>query len=404
MSLLSWITLLIVGCSIIAIAVGRLPPLRADRATIALLGVALLLATGSLTLPQAYAALDLNTLLLLFSMMVLNGHLYLAGFFGVISQRVVRVARGPRTLLALVVLASGVLSALFLNDTVVLMLTPLVLDTTRALKRNPLPYLLGLATAANVGSMATITGNPQNIIIGNASGISYIDFATALTPAALIGLAICWLVVVLTYREEFQPTRFVVPELSRFRVFHPLLRKSALVIPAMLVLFLSGVPVPLAAFLAAVTMLITRRLKPERVFATIDWNLLVFFAGLFVVAGSLEVQGVSEHLFTLLQPIASGGALLFAAITVVLSNLISNVPAVLLLQGLVHTFPDPQQGWLLLAAASTLAGNLTLIGSVANLIVAELAARWNVQISFGAYLRVGVPITILTLLVALLLI
>ncbi len=404
MSLLSWITLLIVGCSIIAIAVGRLPPLRADRATIALLGVALLLATGALTLPQAYAALDLNTLLLLFSMMVLNGHLYLAGFFGVISQRVVRVARGPRTLLALVVLASGVLSALFLNDTVVLMLTPLVLDTTRALKRNPLPYLLGLATAANVGSMATITGNPQNIIIGNASGISYIDFATALTPAALIGLAICWLVVVLTYREEFQPTRFVVPELSRFRVFHPLLRKSALVIPAMLVLFLSGVPVPLAAFLAAVTMLITRRLKPERVFATIDWNLLVFFAGLFVVAGSLEVQGVSEHLFTLLQPIASGGALLFAAITVVLSNLISNVPAVLLLQGLVHTFPDPQQGWLLLAAASTLAGNLTLIGSVANLIVAELAARWNVQISFGAYLRVGVPITILTLLVALLLI
>jgi Na+/H+ antiporter NhaD/arsenite permease-like protein len=404
MPLRAWLTLLIVGCTIAGIAVGRWPLLRANRTTVTLLGAALLLASGAVALPQAYAALDLNTLLLIFSLMLLNGHLYMAGFFGVVAQRLVLVAHSPRALLALVVVVSGVLSALFLNDTVVLMLTPLVLDTTSALKRNPIPYLLGLATAASIGSVATITGNPQNIVIGSASGISYAAFSAALAPIALIGLVICWVMIVLTYRTEFQPVRFVVPPVGRVRIFRPLLRKTVIVIPAMLVLFFVGVPVPLASFLAAATLFATRRLRPERAFQTIDWGLLVFFAGLFVVTGSLEVQGWTKLLFGLLAPLARAGLPLFALITAGLSNLISNVPAVLLLQHLISAFPDPQRGWLMLAAASTLAGNLTLLGSVANLIMAELAARWNVHVTFGAYLRVGVPITVLILLVAILLV
>jgi Na+/H+ antiporter NhaD/arsenite permease-like protein len=161
MSLIGTATVLIVACTIGGIAVGRWPLLRANRAIITLLGMALLLGIGALSLPEAYATLDLNTLLLLFSMMVLNGHLFLAGFFKIVTQRVVHAARGTRMLLALVIVASGVLSALFLNDTVVLMMTPLVLETTRALRRDPIPYLLGLATAANVGSVAAITGNPR---------------------------------------------------------------------------------------------------------------------------------------------------------------------------------------------------------------------------------------------------
>jgi Na+/H+ antiporter NhaD/arsenite permease-like protein len=397
-------TLLVVACTIAGIAVGRWPLLRANRTTITLIGAALLLAIGALSLPQAYATIDLGTLLLLFSMMVLNGHLYLAGFFGLITQRVVQTASGPRTLLALVIVAAGVLSALFLNDTVVLMMTPLVLDTTRALHRNPLPYLLGLATAANVGSTATITGNPQNIVIGSASGISYGAFALALTPTALIGLAICWGVIVLIYRQEFAAASFVVPDRVPPRIYRPLLWKIALVIPAMLALFLAGVPVPLASFLAAAALLTTRRLKSERIFKTIDWGLLVFFAALFVVTGSLEAQGLTTELFALLQPVAQAGLAPFGLVAAALSNLISNVPAVLLLQHLVRAFPNPQRGWLMLAASSTLAGNLTLLGSVANLIVAELAARWGVQLTFREHLRVGVPVTLLTLLVALVLV
>jgi Na+/H+ antiporter NhaD/arsenite permease-like protein len=404
MSLIQVGTSLIVACTIGGIAVGRWPFLRASRATITLLGSALLLGVGALTLQQAYAALDLNTLLLLFSMMVLNGHLFLAGFFGMVTQRVVQAASGPRTLLALVIVAAGVLSALFLNDTVVLMMTPLVLETTRALRRDPIPYLLGLATAANVGSVATITGNPQNIVIGNASGLTYSAFALALTPTALIGLAICWLVIVLSYRPEFRPGAFVVPAGQTVRIYRPLMRKIAIVIPAMLALFLAGVPVALAAFLAAAALLATRRIKSERVFATIDWDLLVFFSGLFVVTGSLETQGLTDQLFHLLAPVAQAGLVPFGLVAAVLSNLISNVPAVLLLQHLVPAFATPARAWLMLAATSTLAGNLTLLGSVANLIVAELAGRWGVRLTFRAHLRVGVPITLLTLVVALLLV
>jgi Na+/H+ antiporter NhaD/arsenite permease-like protein len=404
MSLMSAATLLIVICTIGGIAVGRWPFLRANRTVITLLGAALLLGIGALTLTQAYATLDLDTLLLLFSMMVLNGHLFLAGFFKLVTQQVVRAARSPRMLLALVIVASGVLSALFLNDTVVLMMTPLVLETTRALRRNPIPYLLGVATAANVGSVAAITGNPQNIVIGSASGISYGAFTAALAPTAMIGLAICWLVIVLSYRSEFRADRFVVPEGQPVRIYKPLMRKIAVVIPAMLALFLAGQPVALATFLAAAALLATRRIKPDRVFATIDWSLLVFFAGLFVVTGSLEAQGLTSQLFVLLHPIAQAGLIPFGLVTAVLSNLISNVPAVLLLQHLVPAFANPTRAWLMLSAASTLAGNLTLLGSVANLIVAELAARWNVRLAFRAHLRVGVPVTLLTLLVALLLV
>ncbi len=398
------LTLLIVAATIIGIAVGRWPLLRADRTTIALIGSALLLGIGAISLEEAYAALDLDTILLLFSMMVINGSLFLSGFFGLITQRVVQFAHGPRSLLALVIGASGVLSALFLNDTIVIMMTPIVLDVTRSLRRNPLPYLIALAVAANIGSTATITGNPQNIIIGNASKITYLDFAIALTPTALIGLVICWVIVMLVYRDEFQGGTLTAPDVLRTRIYRPLLRKAALVISFMLIAFLIGVPVPLAAFLAAATLLATRRLRPERVFKTVDWNLLTFFAGLFVVTHALDVQGWTEYLFTTLRPLAQAGMVPFGIVSVILSNLISNVPAVLLLQGLVPAFADQQRAWLTLAATATLAGNLTLLGSVANLIMAELAARWGVRVSFSAYLKVGLPVTILTVMVSLVLV
>jgi len=398
------LTLLIVAATIIGIAVGRWPLIRADRTTIALIGSALLLGIGAISLEEAYAALDLDTILLLFSMMVINGSLILSGFFGFITQRVVQFARGPRSLLALVIGASGVLSALFLNDTIVIMMTPIVLEVTRSLRRNPLPYLIGLAVAANIGSTATITGNPQNIIIGNASKIPYLDFAIALTPTALIGLVICWVIVMLVYRDEFQGGTLTAPDVLRTRIYRPLLRKAALVISFMLIAFLIGVPVPLAAFLAAAILLTTRRLRPERVFKIIDWNLLTFFAGLFVVTHALDVQGWTERLFITLRPLAQAGMVPFGIVSVILSNLISNVPAVLLLQGLVPAFADQQRAWLTLAATATLAGNLTLLGSVANLIMAELAARWGVRVTFSAYLKVGLPVTILTVIVSLVLV
>ena len=388
------ITLAIVVITYAAVAVGKVPRLRMNRATIALVGAAALVAVGALTQAQAFAAIDLGTLVLLGAMMVINVNLRLSGFFDLVTARVVQWARTPHLLLALIIVAAGVLSAVFLNDTICLMMTPLVVELTLRLKRNPLPYLVGLATATNVGSTATITGNPQNIIIGQASGIPYVTFLAQLAPVALLGMGVCWLVIVLLFRQEFRGKleRVALPPV---RVYTPLLRRSFLVVVGLLLAFLLGYPVATAAAVAAGLLLVSR-VRPVKLLA-IDWGLLAFFAGLFVVTGAIEVSGLSEAIFAAFEPVIHGGVTALTTATAILSNVVSNVPAVLLLRPQMAALPDPQLGWLTLAMSSTLAGNLTLLGSAANLIVAELAAERGVKLDFMTYLRAGVPITLLTL-------
>lgn len=392
-----WITLAVVALTYFGIALGRWPILKSNRATVALVGVGLLLVSGQLAYRDLPGLLDFDTLILLFSMMILNANLKLAGFFSLAGRLLLRWARTPRLFLAVEILLAGLLSALFLNDTICLVFTPLILETTLALKRNPLPYLIALATAANVGSVFTLTGNPQNMIIGIASGIPYLDFAAALLPAALFGLGLVWLVITRLYRFEFRPGRFEPleddsPPLNRW-----MLAKTLLVTAGMLAAFLAGAPVALASFLAACVLLVTRRTQPQTVFAEFDWGLLVFFSGLFILSGVLETNGVTEILFRAFQVSPQMGIWPLSLSTAVLSNLVSNVPAVLLLRPVAAGLANPQAGWLTLALASTLAGNLTLLGSVANLIVAEIAARWRVEISFWEYTKAGALITLLTL-------
>jgi len=398
MSWTNWLTLLLVIVILTGIAIGRFPGLRMNRATIALVGATALIAIGAINLPQAYAALDMNTLVLLFAMMILNANLRLAGFFQLITAQVIRLAHSPRLLLALIIIAAGLLSALFLNDTIVLMFTPLIVELTLSLRRNPIPYLLALATAANIGSVATITGNPQNMLIGIASGIPYLTFLAYLLPVALVGMVIIWLVLVLLYRQEFTAVSLPPITLKPTHLYRPLLRKSLLATTLMLIAFIVGVPIPLASLAAASLLLITRRLKPERVFRDIDWTLLVFFAGLFIVTGALETSHLSERLFAILQPVTERGIVWLTAVALLLSNTLSNVPAVMLFRPLVPNFPSPQTTWLVLAMSTTLAGNLTLLGSVANLIVAESARVKGIKLSFSEYLWAGLPITFLSLL------
>ncbi len=393
-----WLVAVVATLTLIGVAQGRYPWLRMNRATIALVGATVLIAARTMTLPEAYAAVDWNTILLLFAMMVLNVNLRIAGFFHLIAARIVRHARTPRHLLGIVVVVSGVLSAIFLNDTLALMLTPLVIDLAFALKRNPLPYLVGLVTAANIGSVAAITGNPQNMLVGLSSGISFVDFTLALAPVALAGLVVIWLVIPLVYRAEFAPVVFADTYRMESRQYRPLLRKSMLATGLMLVALVAGAPIPLAALLAAALLLVSRRLKPERVFREIDWGLLVFFTSLFVVTGAIETSGLGERLFAVLRPWSDGGPASLSGVAVVLSNLVSNVPAVMLFRPVVPTLADPATAWLTLAMATTLAGNLTLLGSVANLIVAEIARHRGVQLGFVEYLKAGTPIAILSLL------
>lgn len=378
----------------VAIAIGEIPKLRMNRATIALVGAGLLVLVGAINEEQAIHAIDLGTLLLLGAMMVINVNLRLAGFFRFVGSRAMRLAKSPSVLLAMVIFPAGVLSAIFLNDPICLMFTPIVVDITLRLGRNPIPYLIGLGTAANVGSVATITGNPQNVVIGQMSQIPYITFLAYLAPVALVGLGICWAMIVVLYRDEFR-TPLTPVELPPPHTFNPLLIRVMPVTFGLMIAFLIGLPIVTSACVAAGLLLISR-LRPERLLS-LDWDLLAFFAGLFVITGAIETTGISAILFEHVSGLLQSGVTALSLVTGALSNVISNVPAVLLLKTEIDNFANPQQAWLTLAMSSTLAGNLTLLGSAATLIVAEVARTRGIKLGFMEYLRAGIPITILTL-------
>jgi Na+/H+ antiporter NhaD/arsenite permease-like protein len=380
----------------LVMAVGGLPGFRIDRTGAAIIGASLMIGLDVLTFDEAIRSVDYQTLVLLFGMMIVVANLRLSGFFKAVSAWAVRHAHVPLTLLAAVIAVSGVFSAFFVNDTMCLVLTPLVLEITQALRRNPLPYLLAVAMASNVGSVATITGNPQNMMIGSLSGIPYAAFTAALAPVAAVGLLITFGVIAALFRKEFRDHRRVEVEDLRVRVNRVLMWKSLIVSAGMIVGFFWGWPVYKVAIVAGALLLITRRVKPEKVYHEIDWSLLVLFAGLFVVVAGVEKTSLEEDLFRIASQFGLQRVAILSTFAALFSNLVSNVPAVLVFRPLIPHLPDPEMGWLTLAMSSTLAGNLTLLGSVANLIVVQ-RARLHTKITFSQHLRVGVPLTILTL-------
>jgi Na+/H+ antiporter NhaD/arsenite permease-like protein len=379
------------------VAIGRLPGLRLDRAGAALVGASLMVGFGVLTLEEAYSAIDLNTIVLLVGMMILVANLKLAGFFALAARWVAGRARRPASLLAGIIVVSGALSAFLVNDTVCLMLTPMVAELARALRRNPVPYLLAVAMASNIGSAATITGNPQNIMIGSFSGIPYGHFAAVLAPVAALSVIILFVLIVLTFRGEFLRTvQFEVPT-APVRFHRALLIKSLIAAAGMVGFFFVGVAPTKVAIIGGALLLFTRRLKPERVYREIDWALLLLFAGLFVVVRGMETATLTPEILRAAEHLALGQPAVLAVVAAALSNIVSNVPTVLVLRPFVAALAQPERAWLVLAMASTLAGNLTIVGWVANLIVVERARQQHIEIDFWTYLAVGAPVTILTI-------
>ena len=381
----------------LVLAIGRLPGFRVDRTGAAIIGASLMVGINALTLPDAYHAINFDTIILLFGMMIVVANLQLSGFFSLVSERVVEHAHRPLILLAAIVFVAGSFSAFFVNDTMCLVLTPLVLQITAALKRNPVPYLLAVAMAANIGSAATITGNPQNMMIGSFSGIPYRVFLSCIAPPALIGLALTVAIIAAVYRREFASATAVLVQKRTVRVSSFLMWKSLVASAAMIVLFFAGWPVPKVATVTGALLLITRRVKPEKVYHRIDWGLLVMFAGLFVVIAGMEKTSLERDLVLLAGRLHLDNAFVLSAFSAVLSNLVSNVPAVLIFKPFVVHLANPARAWLTLAMSSTFAGNLTVLGSVANLIVIQ-QARHHVRIGFWEHAKVGAPLTILTIL------
>ena len=397
MSPSSLAAVVILAATYLGVAAGRVPGLRLDRAGVAFLGGAAMIALGPLSLEEAFRAIDFDTLAILVGMMIVVAHLKVSGAFRALGSLAIEHAHAPLVLLVTITLLAGVLSAFLVNDAICLVMTPIVMQVVRALGRNPVPYLVATATASNCGSVATITGNPQNVVIGATSKIPYPAFALALSPVAAFGLLAVVVVVWLVFRSEFAARAAISPHLKPTRVHAGQMAKAALVSLGLAVAFFAGVPPAEAALIGGAILLFTRQIKPARIYREIDGPLILLFAGLFIVVAGAERALLTPDRVAMARSLGLDVPWRLTLLTVVLSNIVSNVPAVLILRPFIAGLADPEHAWLVVAMASTLAGNLTLIGSVANLIVAERARAEGAPIGFWTYLKVGAPLTLVTL-------
>ena len=383
--------------SYVFIAGFKVPGLPLERTSGALLGAAAMVAFGVVTPAQITEAVDVDTIILLFGMMLLAAYLKQAEFFSASSHAVLKLSRSPRGLLIAVVAISGVLSAFLVNDTVCLMLTPVVLMLVRSAKVPPLPYLLALCMASNAGSVATFTGNPQNMIIGGASGISWATFVALMALPAVLSLLIVFALLAWFFRKDLQ-ARTITPEEAPPKTDRKLLTICFLALAGVIAAFFAGFSMAWSAVIGAVAVMVVARVPPAKQIEAVDYSLLVFFAALFIIVFGVHQEHWATRLHDAFKPLLTGGtvreAFGFSLLTLVGSNIFSNVPFVMLAREWAQT---PLM-WELLALASTLAGNLTLVGSVANLIVFE-GAKGEVRVTFWEYLRIGVPVTLLSLVV-----
>jgi len=335
--------------------------------------------------------IDHRTLVLLFSMMIISANLKVGGFFGITGNDLLRLVSSRRQLLMAIIMTSGLLSALCINDIVCLLLTPVVLFVCRRSGAPPLPHLLGVAMASNIGSAATLIGNPQNIMIASLSGMSFGSYLVKAAPVAGVGLVLTYVILSLMFRRDLGGG-LKVADKGKTDCQPYIIGKTLIVLALILTGFLLGFDMAVTAAVGAALLLITRRISPNRIYVSVDFNLLVIFTGLFVIVGGVERAGLMKWLMERIAFWDFGNLAVFGTTTVIISNIFSNVPAVMLLKYFLPQSTDVW--WTALAVFSTVAGNLTITGSIANLIVAEIAKGEQVRIGFWDYFKAGFPLTV----------
>ncbi len=429
-----WVAFAVFLVTYALISIRRFPKVKIDRPAAALVGAALMVVLGVVDPNQAIGAINMDILILLVGMMVLVAGLELCGFFEWVSLRMIKYSKDQFTFLVLTMVVTGALSALVLNDTVVLLFTPIIIRTCRLLKSNPVPFLVAEAIAANIGSVATVVGNPQNAFIATKAGISFVDFSAALLPVTVVCMLIAIGILYAIYRKDINQgsaqefrrkilrdgwkafedelvkgdaatTSGIKKLKARRRGLYALIAITSLTFSGFVLNHFFGAPIALIAFLGGVAALfvvpVLTDVKPKEMLSGVDWSIILFFVGLFIV-----IEGVKESL--LLDDIKNafpgfhGGEVpslaWLTALTAFLSNLVSNVPAVMLLSEMIPL--SPSDLWLALASSSTLAGNATILGAAANVIVAEKAEGMGVEVNFWKFTLVGFPIALATLFVS----
>jgi Na+/H+ antiporter NhaD/arsenite permease-like protein len=398
--------LLIFGVVYLGMILGGLPFLSLDRTGIALLGAIALIGAGAINLEEAWQAVHVPTLILLFAFMVVSAQLRMGGFYTWVTHQTGHLPLSPPKLLAALIAIVAALSAVFSNDVVCLAMAPVLIDVCLARRLNPIPFLLALACSANVGSALTLIGNPQNMLIGERLKLSFSGYLLEAAIPVVLGLFVVWGVIVLSSRRAWAlaaeeaatdalPAHLEpAPRVDRWQT-----AKGLSVAAVVFILFLfAPVPREVVALTAAGVLMMSRRLHSRKMLGLVDWQLLVLFIGLFVVNHGLEKTGLI-HQFVgrmaalgvdLHEPLP-----LFVA-SFALSNIVSNVPAVMLLLPVAtHELAGP-----LLALASTLAGNLLIVGSIANIIVVDAAHRRGLTIDWKRHARIGIPVTLATMAIS----
>jgi len=382
----------------VGMILGGLPFLQLDRTGVALLGAIAIVGLEVLTPEQAALSIHLPTLLLLFSFMVLSAQMRLGGFYTWVTLRIAALPLAPPMLLAATMAAVAALSAVFSNDVVCLAVAPVLAEACARRRLDPVPYLIGLACAANIGSAATLIGNPQNMLIGQVLAMHFAAYLRAAFLPALLGLAAAWGIIAwrLSAATETQLAATERRE-GEYTGLDPWQTTKGLVVAgALLLVFLfTDWPREVAALAGAGILMTSRRLHSHKMLGLVDWELLILFIGLFVVNHAFERTGLAAQA---IRSLAAAGlplsepAPLFAT-TFVLSNVLSNVPAVMLL---LPAATEPFSG-AMLALVSTLAGNLLIVGSIANIIVVDAARRRGIAIDWRRHAVTGIPVTVATL-------
>jgi len=403
-----WAVLSVFGIVYLGMFLGGLPHLRLDRTGVALLGAIAMIALAGHPIEQAAQAVDLPTLVLLFAFMVVSAQMRLGGFYAEVTRRVGALPLSRRGLLAALIVTAGALSAVFSNDIICLAMTPVVAQLCLRRGLAPVPFLVGLACAANIGSAATLIGNPQNMLIGSMLKLHFGAYLQRALPPVALSLALLWLWLAYgpgARAPDPAPRAEVANGADDEHDFDPVQTAKGLTVAAALmgVFLFTDWPREVAALVGAGVLLLSRRLHSAHVMGFVDWPLLLLFMGLFVVNQAVESTGVAAQAVAWLAAhgvhLAQPGPLL--VVGVALSNLVSNVPAVMLL--LPHLGPPGtpavDQAGVLLALASTFAGNLLLVGSIANLIVVDGAEEAGIAIDWHDHARIGIPVTLATLAV-----
>ncbi|MDP3480458.1 MAG: anion transporter [Desulfoprunum sp.] len=388
----------------LGIAFGRLPGLAIDRTGIALLGAIAMVVSGVMTTTEAFHAVDIPTILLLYSLMVISAQLRLGGFYAWSARGIIPLLGRPRLFLGASMLLSAGLSALLANDIVCLAFTPVLIHGLVAARLNPVPFLIGLAVASNIGSAATIIGNPQNMLIGQRAHLNFDAFVFWCLPPSVVALLAGFLLILFLYRRQFVAgPESEAAHLDR-RACWPVFNrqqtaKGLVAITALIVLFFTPVPREVSAIGLAGLLLCSRRNDTRKILGLVDWHLITLFCALFIVVHGISQGDMPTRLMTFLR---EGGVhldnpLILTGVAAFLSNIFSNVPAVMLLIQFLD--PGDHRLWYALAVSSTFAGNFILLGSIANLIVVEQAATEGVLISFREHAKTGIPVTLCSLLI-----